>query len=199
MRTNESGKLVNPDTSLEMKVCGLMRCICIKAATIIPAPKKPKVNPLNDFRPVALTSVVMKGLEQLVLTYMKYVANSSKDPLQFAYRENRCTDNDVTVALHFVTQHLESPNRYARILFVDYSSAFTTVILQKLLSLDSSVCYWLLDFLLQRSQVVKMNGIVASTIILNTGTPWGCVLSPLLCSLCFPSLLRTTSSQITPH
>ena len=146
MRTNESGKLVNPDTSLEMRMCGLMRCICIKAATIIPIPEKPTVKALNDIRPVVLTSVVMNVLERLVLTYMKYVANPSKDPLQFAYRENRCTDNDVTVALHFVMQHLESPNRYARILFVDYSSAFNMVIPLKLfdklqlLSLDSSMC-----------------------------------------------------------
>ena len=77
---------------------------------------------------------------------------------------------------------------YARILFVDYSSAFNTVIPQQydklqLLSLDPSMCYWLLDFLLQRSQVVKMNSIISSTIIMNTGTPQGCVLSPLLYSL----------------
>ena len=52
-----------------------------------------------------------------------------------------------------------------------------------LLSIDPSMCYWLLDFLLQRSQVVKMNSIVSSTIIMNTGTPQGCVLSPLLYSL----------------
>ena len=74
------------------------------------------------------------------------------------------------------------------ILFLDYSSVFNTVTSQKLfhklqlLSLDSTMCYWLLDFLLQRSQVVNMNGIVSSTIILNTqtGTPQGRVLSPLL-------------------
>ena len=40
--THESGKLVNPDKLLEMKVCGLMRCICIKTALIIPVQKKPK-------------------------------------------------------------------------------------------------------------------------------------------------------------
>ena len=71
----------------------------------------------------------------------------------------------------------------------DYSSAFNTVIPQQLydklqlLSLDPSMCNYLLDFLLQRSQVVKMNSIVSSTIIVNTGTPQGCVLSPLLYSL----------------
>ena len=72
---------------------------------------------------------------------------------------------------------------------VDYSSAFNTVIPQQLydkfqlLSLDPSMCYWILDFLLQRSQVVKMSSRVSSTIIMKTGTPQGCVLSPLLYSL----------------
>ena len=115
-------------------------------------------------------------------------------------RGNRCTDDAVAVALHFVMQFLEFPNRYASILLLDYSSAFNTVIelFGKLhqLSLHSTMCYCLLEFLLQRSQVVKINGIVSSTIILNTGTPQGCVLSPLLYSLftnvCFPSLLRIT-------
>ena len=163
--------------------------VCFKAASIIPVPKKPKATALNDFRPVALTSVVMKVFERLVLRYLKSVTNSIMDSLQFAYRENRCTDDAVALALHFVMQHLDYPNTYARILFVDYSSAFNTVIPQQLydklhlLSIDPSMCYWLLDFLLQRSQVVKMNSIVSSTIIMNTGTPQGCVLSPLLYSL----------------
>ncbi|KAK2173887.1 hypothetical protein NP493_846g00023 [Ridgeia piscesae] len=67
-------------------------------------------------------------------------------------QENRCTDDAGALALRFVMQQLESPNRYARILFVDYSSTFNTVIPQKmfdklqLLSLDLSMCYWLLDF-----------------------------------------------------
>ncbi len=33
---------------------------CFKRSTIIPVPKKPKITGLNDYRPVALTSVVMK-------------------------------------------------------------------------------------------------------------------------------------------
>ncbi len=35
---------------------------CFKRSTIIPVPKKPKITGLNDYRPVALTSVVMKSL-----------------------------------------------------------------------------------------------------------------------------------------
>ena len=92
---------------------------CFKAVAIIPVPKKPKIKALNDFRPLALTSVVMKVLERLFLTYLKSVTISNMDPLQFAYRENRCTGGVVALALHFEMQHMESPNRYARILFID--------------------------------------------------------------------------------
>ncbi|KAL0194676.1 hypothetical protein M9458_008252, partial [Cirrhinus mrigala] len=43
---------------------------CFKCSTIIPVPKKPKTTGLNDYRPVALTSVVMKSFERLVLAHL---------------------------------------------------------------------------------------------------------------------------------
>ncbi|KAK3521127.1 hypothetical protein QTP86_013011 [Hemibagrus guttatus] len=62
---------------------------CFKRSTIIPIPKKPKITGLNDYRPVALTSVVMKSFERLVLAYLKNITGPLLDPLQFAYRANR--------------------------------------------------------------------------------------------------------------
>ncbi len=44
---------------------------CFKRSTIIPIPKKPQITGLNDYRPVALTSVAMKSCEILVLPYLK--------------------------------------------------------------------------------------------------------------------------------
>ena len=44
---------------------------CLKMSTIIPVPKKSTASCLNDYRPVALTSVVMKTLERLVLQFLK--------------------------------------------------------------------------------------------------------------------------------
>ncbi|KAK3551070.1 hypothetical protein QTP70_011617 [Hemibagrus guttatus] len=61
---------------------------CFKRYTIIPIPKKPKITGLNDYRPVALTSVVMKSFERLVLAYLKNITGPLLDPLQFAYRAN---------------------------------------------------------------------------------------------------------------
>ncbi|KAI3359939.1 hypothetical protein L3Q82_014293 [Scortum barcoo] len=63
--------------------------------------------------------------------------------------------------LHFTQPlpHLQLPNTYVRMLFVDFSSAFNTVIPDKLilklhnLGLPSSLCHWIRDFLTNRPQV----------------------------------------------
>ncbi len=44
---------------------------CCKCYTIIPVPKKPQITGFNDYRPVALTSVVTKSFERLVWAYLK--------------------------------------------------------------------------------------------------------------------------------
>ena len=57
----------------------LRHCIipkCFKQSTIIPVPKKSSVSCLNDYHPVALTSVIMKGFERLILAYIKSVIGS---------------------------------------------------------------------------------------------------------------------------
>ncbi len=162
---------------------------CFKRSTIIPVPKKPKITGLNDYRPVALTSVVMKSFERLVLAYLKASTGPLLDPLQFAYRANRSVDDAVNMGLHFTLQHLDRPGTYVRILFVDFSSAFNTIILDTLqnkltqLSVPTSVCQWINSFLTDRQQLVRLGKYTSSTRTISTGAPQGCVLSPLLFSL----------------
>ncbi|KAL1258441.1 hypothetical protein QQF64_011685 [Cirrhinus molitorella] len=162
---------------------------CFKSSTIIPVPKKPKITGLNDYRPVALTSVVMKSFEKLVLAYLKDITGPLLDPLQFAYRANRSVDGAVNMGLHFILQQLDKSGTYVRILFVDFSSAFNTIIpnllLPKLtqLSVPTSVCQWITSFLTDRQQLVRLGKYSSSTRTISTGAPQGCVLSPLLFSL----------------
>ena len=58
---------------------------CFKMSTIIPVPKKYTAPCLNDYRPVALTSVVMKTLERLALQFLKLIIDPLLDQFQFAY------------------------------------------------------------------------------------------------------------------
>ncbi|KAI3369351.1 hypothetical protein L3Q82_007588 [Scortum barcoo] len=56
---------------------------CFKETTIIvPVPKKTKILSLNDYRPVALTSTIMKCFERLVKSFITSSIPDSLDPLQ---------------------------------------------------------------------------------------------------------------------
>ncbi|KAI4892528.1 hypothetical protein NFI96_005758 [Prochilodus magdalenae] len=74
-------------------------------------------------------------------------------------------------------------------LFIDYRSAFNTVIPTKLagklltLGLTPRLCNWVLNFLTDRPQSVRIGSRTSSTRTVSTGTPQGCVLSPLLYTL----------------
>ena len=74
---------------------------CFRVSTIIRVPKKPWTAGLNDYRPVAVTSMVMKSFERLVLSRLKSFTNPLLDPLQIAYRANRSKDDAVNMALHY--------------------------------------------------------------------------------------------------
>ncbi len=80
---------------------------------------------------------------------------------------------EVTGAL----SHLDKRNTYVRMLFVDYSSAFNTIVPSKLvvklraLGLNNSLYSWILDFLTSRRQVVKVGSNISSPQTLSTGAP----------------------------
>ncbi|KAI3359191.1 hypothetical protein L3Q82_002720 [Scortum barcoo] len=112
---------------------------CFKETIIVPVPKKTKILSLNDYRPVALTSTIMKCFE-------------------------RSTEDAIALTLHTALSHLDQRDTYVRMLFIDYSSAFNnTIVPSKLvtklrdLGLNSAaLCDWILNFLTGRPQAVRM-------------------------------------------
>ncbi|KAI3363146.1 hypothetical protein L3Q82_011787 [Scortum barcoo] len=108
---------------------------CFKETIIVP--KKTKIFCLNDYRPVALTSTIMKCFE-------------------------RSTEDAIALTLHTALSHLDQRDTYVRMLLIDYSSAFNTIVPSKLvtklrdLGLNSALCDWILNFLTGRPQAVRM-------------------------------------------
>ena len=67
-----------------------------KKSFIYPVPKRPNPVELNDFRPVALTPVIMKCFERIMLHHLLKQTEGKLDPLQFAYKRNRGVCHSIT-------------------------------------------------------------------------------------------------------
>ena len=81
-----------------------------------------------------LTSTAMKCFEKVLLNHIKASLLSTLDRHQFAYKANRSTADSINTALHCALTHLEHQDTYARLLFVDFSSAFNGIIPGRLVS-----------------------------------------------------------------
>lgn len=155
----------------------------------MPVPKVACPVTNGDYRPVALTSIIMKCFEKIVVSSLKSEVDSCLDPLQFAYRQGRSTEDAAITVTHLINKHLEHPQAYARVLFADFSSAFDTiqpnVVIQKLIKLNVNpvTVKWFYSFLTNRSQQVLVNGSLSTPKQRNTGVPQGCVSSPILFTL----------------
>lgn len=112
----------------------------------------------NDFRPIALTSILCKCMERVVLGHQPNIHLS--DQLQFAYKAQIGTEDATLTLLHVISKHIQHPGAFARISFIDLSSAFNTVktdiLLDRLLKRDTSghLVLWIKDFLTDSPQRV---------------------------------------------
>ena len=107
--------------------------------------------------------------------------------MQFAYRPIRGVEDATVTLLNLLFKHLEGKGTLARLLFIDFSSAFNTiqphVLALRLLehfNISNNLVGWILNFLTDRTQKVRVNGTVSDQLTSSTGSPQGCVLSPLL-------------------
>ncbi|KAK3515914.1 hypothetical protein QTP86_004966, partial [Hemibagrus guttatus] len=126
----------------------------------------------------------MKCFEKLVWGHIMSLL-----PQSFAYRSKRSTGDAVATTLHATLSHLEQQGSYVRLLFVDFSSVFNTILPYKLmdklgdLGLPHSTCMWIYSFLTGRSQRVRVGHHKSTVLSISTGSPQGCALSPLLYTL----------------
>lgn len=103
---------------------------CLKTATIILLPMQSNITSLNNYRLAALISIIFKCFENLILE-------------QYAYWSNRSTGDTIISALCIALNHLGWKGTYVRMLFVDYSTANTTVrsrLVTKMLDLLATNC-----------------------------------------------------------
>ncbi|KAM9545536.1 uncharacterized protein ACWYII_036358 isoform 1-T3 [Salvelinus alpinus] len=105
---------------------------------------------------------------------------------------------------HTALSHLDKSNTYVRMLFIDYSSAFNTIVPSKLitklrtLGLNTSLCNWIRDFLTGCPQVVRASCLLMLLLLPSCVWPaWANLASDYWPSAAPGATLRTDSS-LTP-
>lgn len=128
----------------------------------------------------------MKCFEKLFWSHIQAILPLSQGKHQFVNRANRSTEDAVTITVRAAASHPEQQECSVRILVMDYSSAFNTLLLYRLMSkltdlgLSAPTCHWILNFLTGPSQRVRVS---LNTSPVISDSPQGCVPSPLLYSL----------------
>lgn len=96
-------------------------------------------------------------------------------------------EDAVVTLLHSLQGRLDGAETFARLLFIDFSWAFNCVqphnLAGRLAGMGIDLICWLIGFLTDRSQSVRVNGVLSNDLLSSAGSPQGCVLSPLLFSL----------------
>ncbi|KAF7702421.1 hypothetical protein HF521_001704, partial [Silurus meridionalis] len=173
-----------------------------KTATDMQGPKNNKVMNLNDFHLVTLHPSPPSCFERPIFCDLKFCLPHIKGPsFEISRSVKDCSVlEDWKDNLELNHLGLRKNGNYTKMLFVDYSSAFNTIIPSTLtsklevLGLSLPLCQWISNFLTDRPQAVRVGKHTSSTLTLSTGAPQGCVLSPLLYTLYTYDCVATSNS-----
>jgi len=158
-----------------------------KRATVIPFHKGGDRSLVTNYRAVSLTSVVCKQMEHVIASYLRqvWVKNDWLYEGQHGFRPGYSCESQVITVLQDTADCLDNGDKIDAII-VDFLKALDLVPHGRLLSkiansgMDSRVVVWIREFLLGRTQRVRVGGQLSAEVRITSGVPQGSVLGPLL-------------------
>ena len=154
---------------------------------IVPVFKKGSKTEAQNYRPVSLTSHVIKIFERVMRKFLVHwlEANNLLSKHQHGFRKSKSCVTQLLAHIDSILNMLmEGAN--ADVIYLDFAKAFDKVshkiLLKKLenLGIGGKILTWLKSFLSNRFQSVSVEGKLSFIHLVLSGVPQGTVLGPLL-------------------
>ena len=172
----------------------------------------PKITPVRnietDIRPIAITCSISKVAEYFISKFFEEHFEELQDVNQFGSTSGRSTTLALIKLSHLLFEASDDSRNIIRVLFIDFKKAFELIdhnILSKKLSdydFPPQLAVWMLSFLFDRKQFVRIGSSVSDVILTNAGAPQGTLAGPndfkvLINDLCFETIYVKYVDDVT--
>ena len=174
-----------------------------KIANVSPVYKKGNKNLAENYRPISLTSIVCRVMEKIIKTQIMTHLQEQKllSTRQHGFINRRSTVTQLLNYLDCCAEDIANGKAVDAVYF-DFAKAFDTVPHQRLLlkleayGIRNEPLNWIKDFLNDRHQIVKVNGIESEKRKVLSGVPQGSVLGPILFVVYINDLPEAVKSRL---
>ena len=158
---------------------------------------------LPSLKDTQITQGLQPFLPNFFLSNVRSISNKA-DELRVVLQKN-CIDSSTVDALismsHCWYSNTDGNGETVRVFLLDFSKAFDRInhkiLIKKmhLLNIDKSLINWVIDFLIQRRQRVKLGSAFSDWSLVNGGVPQGTILGPLLFLIMVNDLSETIGKR----
>ena len=167
-------------------------------------PKSIPCSTVDNLRPIALTSVLLKVQESFVVDWINEDIHDEILESQFGGIWNSSTFLALLYLIHKWYEAIDTPNRIIRIIFLDFKKAFDlidhNVLLKDMKSIGvrMALIKWFTTYLNERSHYTELGNDTSDLRVIGGGVPQGSKIGPIVFIKInnLPAVIREEMSQI---